>query len=60
MAHRVERLRATGNGVDPLVAAHAFLSLGALLDADRACAGRTAMSAIDNDQAAFRMEAGLA
>ncbi|RSU57987.1 DNA cytosine methyltransferase [Sphingobium yanoikuyae] len=31
MAHRVERLRATGNGVDPLVAAHAFLSLGALL-----------------------------
>ena len=31
MAHRVERLRATGNGVDPLVAAHAFLSLSALL-----------------------------
>lgn len=31
VAHRVERLRATGNGVDPLVAAHAFLSLGALL-----------------------------
>ena len=31
MANRVERLRATGNGVDPLVAAHAFLSLGALL-----------------------------
>ena len=31
MAHRVERLRATGNGVDPLVAAYAFLSLDALL-----------------------------
>lgn len=33
LAHRVERLRATGNGVDPLVAAHAFLSLDALLRA---------------------------
>ena len=31
MAHRVERLRATGNGVDPVVAATAFLSLGARL-----------------------------
>lgn len=31
MAHRIERLRATGNGVDPVVAAYAFLSLGALL-----------------------------
>jgi site-specific DNA-cytosine methylase len=31
MAHRVERLRATGNGVDPMVAAYAFLSLNALL-----------------------------
>ena len=31
MAYRVERLRATGNGVDPMVAAYAFLSLGALL-----------------------------
>lgn len=31
MAHRVERLRATGNGVDPVVAASAFLSLRALL-----------------------------
>ncbi|QDC37122.1 DNA cytosine methyltransferase [Sphingobium fuliginis ATCC 27551] len=31
MAHRVERLRATGNGVDPVVAAYAFLSLGARL-----------------------------
>lgn len=31
VAHRVERLRATGNGVDPLVAAYAFLSLSALL-----------------------------
>mgnify|MGYP002074690028 CR=1 FL=1 len=39
MAHRVERLRATGNGVDPLVAAYAWLSLDARLAADR---GRTA------------------
>jgi len=31
MAHRVERLRATGNGVDPMGAAYAFLSLNALL-----------------------------
>lgn len=31
MAHRTERLRATGNGVDPVVAAYAFLSLDALL-----------------------------
>ena len=31
MAHRIERLRATGNGVDPLVAAYAFLSLHARL-----------------------------
>lgn len=31
MAYRVERLRATGNGVDPLAAAYAFLSLNALL-----------------------------
>lgn len=31
MAHRVERLRATGNGVDPITAAYAFLSLSALL-----------------------------
>lgn len=31
MAHRVERLRACGNGVDPVVAATAFLRLGALL-----------------------------
>ena len=30
LAHRVERLRATGNGVDPVVAAYGFLSLGAL------------------------------
>lgn len=35
MAHRIERLRATGNGVDPVVAAYAFLSLGALLDEGR-------------------------
>jgi len=33
MANRVERLRATGNGVDPVVAAYAFLSLSALLAA---------------------------
>ena len=31
MAHRVERLRATGNGVDPVVGAYAFLCLSALL-----------------------------
>ena len=31
MAHRIERLRATGNGVDPVVAAYAVLRLGALL-----------------------------
>jgi DNA (cytosine-5)-methyltransferase 1 len=31
MAHRVERLRATGNGVDPVVAAYAFLALRARL-----------------------------
>ena len=33
MAHRIERLRATGNGVDPVVAATAFLRLNALLAA---------------------------
>ena len=33
LAHRVERLRATGNGVDPLVAATAFLFLGNRLGA---------------------------
>lgn len=33
MAHRTERLRATGNGVDPVAAAYAFLSLDALLSA---------------------------
>lgn len=31
MANRIERLRATGNGVDPVVAAYAFLRLGARL-----------------------------
>ena len=31
MAHRIERLRATGNGVDPVVAAYAVLRLSALL-----------------------------
>jgi DNA (cytosine-5)-methyltransferase 1 len=35
VAHRVERLRATGNGVDPLAAAYAFLSLDALLSNER-------------------------
>jgi DNA (cytosine-5)-methyltransferase 1 len=38
MANRIERLRATGNGVDPMVAAHAFLSLSALLADGRASA----------------------
>lgn len=42
MAHRVERLRATGNGVDPMVAAYAYLSLDARLAADR---GREAVGA---------------
>lgn len=45
LAHRVERLRATGNGVDPLVAAHAFLSLDALLRAG-AGAGQFVLSAV--------------
>lgn len=36
LAHRTERLRATGNGVDPVAAAYAFLSLDALLSAARA------------------------
>ena len=31
MAHRIERLRATGNGVDPITAAVAYLSLSELL-----------------------------
>lgn len=35
MAHRVERLRATGNGVDPLAAAYGFLSLYARLSETR-------------------------
>lgn len=35
MANRVERLRATGNGVDPICSAYAFLSLSALLHTDR-------------------------
>lgn len=39
MAHRTERLRATGNGVDPVVAAYAFLALGARLAEGRGCAG---------------------
>jgi len=45
LAQRVERLRATGNGVDPLVAAHAFLSLDALLRAG-AGAGQFVLSAV--------------
>lgn len=40
MAHRIERLRATGNGVDPLVACTAYLSLSALLAKGRAEAGK--------------------
>ncbi len=43
MAHRVERLRACGNGVDPVVAATAILRLGALLDAG--ASGATAVRA---------------
>jgi DNA (cytosine-5)-methyltransferase 1 len=39
MAHRTERLRATGNGVDPVVAAYAFLRLRARLAEGRAEAG---------------------
>ncbi len=39
MAHRIERLRATGNGVDPVVAAYAFLALGARLAGERSAAG---------------------
>jgi hypothetical protein len=35
MAHRIERLRATGNGVDPVVAAYAFLRLDACLASAR-------------------------
>jgi len=35
LASRIERLRAIGNGVDPVVGATAWLRLGALLDADR-------------------------
>ena len=35
MADRIERLRATGNGVDPVAAATAYLRLDALLAADR-------------------------
>ena len=34
-ADEIERLRATGNGVDPVAAAYAFLSLSALLDRRR-------------------------
>lgn len=44
MAERIERLRATGNGVDSVVAATAFLRLGALLAAD-AGAGDVAVAA---------------
>lgn len=44
MAHRIERLRATGNGVDPLAAATAFLSLDAVLRAGAAADGDVLMS----------------
>ncbi len=36
LAHRVDRLRLTGNGVDPVVAAYAWLCLDALFAADGA------------------------
>lgn len=35
VAHRIERLRACGNGVDPVVGAYAVLRLGALLADER-------------------------
>lgn len=40
LAHRTERLRATGNGVDPVVAAYAFLSLRTRLAEARNAAGQ--------------------
>jgi len=43
LANRTERLRATGNGVDPVVAAYAYLSLRATLAANRAKAGRSVL-----------------
>ena len=47
LAHRIERLRATGNGVDPVVAAYAFLSLRALLAGERgAGAGVTVLTGV--------------
>jgi DNA (cytosine-5)-methyltransferase 1 len=45
MAHRVERLRATGNGVDPVAAAYAFLRLDALLAKSRAAGPAIVMAA---------------
>ena len=44
MADRVERLRAVGNGVDPVVAAYAFLSLRALLRDGRTGAAQSAVA----------------
>ena len=45
LGYRIERLRATGNGVDPVVAAYAFLSLRALLAGERgAGAGVTVLT----------------
>lgn len=43
MAGRIERLRACGNGVVPLAAAHAWASLSASLAADAAGSGAAAM-----------------
>lgn len=45
MAFRVERLRATGNGVDPVAAAYAFLRLDALLAKSRAAGPAIVMAA---------------
>lgn len=45
MANRIERIRATGNGVDPVAAATAWLSLDALLAAETGGSGHVAVSA---------------
>lgn len=54
MAHRIERLRATGNGVDPVAAAYGFLSLSARLAGERepAEAGELALMAAEPGRAA--------
>lgn len=43
VAHRIERLRASGNGVDPMAAAYAFLSLDALLAGSASARGNVLM-----------------